>query len=31
VLPEYRDSPGTLRQETLADSARALGRRTVRR
>jgi hypothetical protein len=35
VLPEYRDppgpGPGTLRLETLADSARALGRRTVRR
>jgi hypothetical protein len=31
ALPEYRDGPGTPRLETLADSARALGRKTLRR
>jgi hypothetical protein len=31
ALPEYRDSPGTPLLETLADSARALGRKTLRR
>jgi hypothetical protein len=31
ALPEYPDGLGPLRLETLADSARALGRGTLRR